>query len=125
MQRVDGVFLALKPIARNVGKNDLHESVFPGERLPIRNQGRGLRAEIGPNQSSMRLDRISRDLHFVLEAGLRVGDVFVGLLGAGSMLVEEPAVIVAAQTALLDESIRGIRPAMGAMAVDQTVSSAQ
>ena len=56
---------------------------------------------------------------------LRLRYVFIRLLGAAAILVEEPAVIVAAYTALLDEPVCQIGAAMRAMPVDQAVSAAQ
>ena len=60
-----------------------------------------------------------------LKCASRLGDVFERLLDAAAVLVEEPAVIVAAQPALLDETIREVGAAMRTMAVDQAESAAQ
>jgi hypothetical protein len=48
MDRVDGVLLALKPVAGYLRQADVHEAVVEGEGLPIRDQGRGLRTQVGP-----------------------------------------------------------------------------
>src|SRR5207249_589691 len=50
MDRVDGVLLALEPVARDLRQHDLYEAVLPGERLPRWHQRRRLRTEVGPQQ---------------------------------------------------------------------------
>src|ERR1017187_997182 len=60
------------------------------------------------------------DTDFVAESGLGLRYVFVGLLEAAAVAIEQPAVIIAAQAALLDESVRHVRAAMRAMAIHQS-----
>src|SRR5690242_6452125 len=125
MQRVDGIFLTLKPVARNFGEHDLDKAVLPGEWFPIGHQRRRLRAEIRPDQARLDLDWIRRDADLVLELRLRRRDVFVWLLRTAAGLIEEPAVIIATQPALLDEAVRQVGPAMRAMPVHQAECAAQ
>src|ERR1700733_15594227 len=125
MQRVDGIFLALEPVAGHVGKNDLHEAVFPGERLPVGYERRGLRPEIGPDEAAARFDGICGDADFLLKARVGLGNVFVGLLEAAAITIEKPAVIIAAQSALLDETVGHVRAAMRAVTADEAEGTAQ
>src|SRR5262245_17668820 len=55
---------------------------------------------------------------------VRVDDVVIGLLDAAAALVHQPAVIVAADAGLLDESIGEVRAPMGAMPVEEPETSA-
>src|SRR3954471_15525377 len=43
MHGIDGVLLGLKPVAGNLGEDDLAESVLPLKRLPVRYKGNGFR----------------------------------------------------------------------------------
>ena len=122
MHRVDRVLLALEPVARDLGDDDLAEAVLPGEELPIRHQRRRLRPEIGPEQPAPFRDRIGLDADLVLEPRLGMRHVLVGLREAASRLVIEPAVIVAAQPALLDIAVGEIGAAMPAMPVEEAVA---
>ena len=120
MHRVDRVLLALEPVARHFRKHDLDEAVLPGERLPVRHQRRRKRAEIGPDQPGSSLHRIGLDVdvaNFMLASGC--ADVLERLRQAVAALVEPPAVIVAAQAALLDDAVGEIGATMRAMPVEQ------
>src|SRR5215467_13402849 len=55
---------------------------------------------------------------------MRVDDVVIGLLDAAAGLVHQPAVVVAADAGLLDESIGEIRAPMGAVPVEEPETSA-
>src|SRR5215813_4259892 len=55
---------------------------------------------------------------------MRVDDVVIGLLDAAAGLVHQPAVVVAADADLLDESIGEIRAPMGAVPVEEPETSA-
>src|SRR5712671_2459159 len=48
MHRVDRVFLALEPIAWNLGLDDLAEAVLPREEFPVRHERPRFGTEIGP-----------------------------------------------------------------------------
>ena len=123
MHRIDGVLLALKPVARHVGEHDFAKAVLPGERLPDRQLRRRQRPEIGEQQAGAFLDRIGLDLAAGLRR-LRTGGVLVGLFEAAAGLVHQPAVIAAADAGLLDPAIGHVGAAMRAMAVDQAVAAA-
>ena len=123
MHRVDGVLLALKPVARHVGEHDLAKAVAPGERLPHRQFRRRQRAQIGEQQAGAFLDRIGLGL----AAGLRrfrIGGVFIGLFEAAAGLVDQPAVIAAADAGLLDPAVGHVGAAVRTVAVDQAVTAA-
>src|SRR6185312_2570280 len=119
MHRVDRVLLALHPVARDFRNHDLGKAVLPGERLPVRHQRRGKRAEIGPDQPGMLAHRIRFDPDARFHVGVGMGHVLVRLGDARAFLVIKPAVIVAAQAALLDEAIGHVGAAMAAMPVDE------
>src|SRR6185503_17238346 len=51
---IDGVLLALEPVARHFRENDLHETVPPVKRLPIRQERRWFGPKIGPEQAGQR-----------------------------------------------------------------------
>ena len=125
MHRVDRIFLALEPVARDLGEHDLAEAVRPGEELPIRHQRTRLRAEIGPEQPAPLLDRVGFDADFVAQPPLRVRHVLVGLRQAGAVGIVEPAVIVAAQPAFFDIAVAEIGAAMPAMAVEKPEPAAE
>ena len=123
VHRIDGVLLALKPVARHVGEHDLAKAVAPGERLPHRQFRRRQRAQIGEQQAGAFLDRIGLGL----AAGLRrfrTGGVLVGLFEAAAGLVHQPAVIAAADAGLLDPAIGHVGAAVRTVAVDQAVPAA-
>ena len=124
MHRVDGVLLALEPVARHVGEHDLAKAVLPGERLPDRHLRRRLRTHVGPQQPAHFAHRIGLDLAAGLRR-LRIGGVLVGLLDAGAGLVEAPAVVAAADAAVLDPAVGHVGAAVRAMPVDQAERAAQ
>jgi len=55
---------------------------------------------------------------------VRVDDIVIGLLDAAPALVHQPAVVVAADASLLDESMGEVRAAVGAVALEQPETSA-
>src|SRR5262245_29482148 len=99
MNRVDGIFLALKPVARNFSKHDLAKTVLPCKRFPVRNEWRRIRSQVRPNQTGSRGNRVRLDAHLVFESRLRRGDIVVWLLHTLPGLIEAPAVVIASQPA--------------------------
>src|SRR5262249_2240518 len=95
------------------------------KRLPIWNEGSRFGPEVGPDQAGMRLDRIGLDANLIFEAGVLRADIIVRLLDTPPRFVEQPAVIITPQTALLDETIREIGTAMRALPVDETERTLQ
>src|SRR5262249_42783503 len=59
-----------------------------------------------------------------LEARLGVGDVLERLLQAAAGLVEQPAVIAAAEPAVFHEAVAHVGPTVWAMPVDEPVAAA-
>src|SRR5258707_6321659 len=119
MHGVAGVFLALKPIAGNVGEDHFAEAVLPGERLPDRQLRYRLRPHIGPEEPGAFLHRISLGRTAILGARARIDGVVIGLLDATPAFVHQPAVIVASDAGLLDESLGEILAPSPAMSVEQ------
>src|SRR5688572_30551934 len=117
----DRVFLALKPIACYFRKHDLAETVLPREALPVRNERSRLRSKISPDQPRLFLDAIRLDPDLVLEPCSRCRNIVVGLFDAVAVLPEQPAVIVAPQSAGFNVSVREIGPPVCALAVDEAV----
>ena len=89
--------------------------------VPSPQLGRGQRTEIGPEQPLFRLHDISGDLHTSLEPPRWVDFLFERLFNASPMHVVAPAVIVAAQTCVLDVAIGEISAAMRAMPIEQSI----
>src|ERR1700678_2519604 len=108
MHGIDGVFLALEPVARHHGEHDLHEAVIPAEWLPVRQQRCRIGPQIGPDQARLRRHAIGLDADLIAEAYFRCVGVLEWLLAACTGFVEPPAMIAAAQAALLDDAVRQI-----------------
>src|ERR1700738_4398507 len=125
MHRVDRVLLALEPVARDLGLDDLAETVRPREEFPIRHQRPRLRPEIRPYEAAQFGDRVGLDVDSIPEPSLGIRDILIGLREAASRLVIEPAVIVAAQPVRFDIAIAEIGAAVPAMPVDEAPASAE
>ena len=121
MHRVDRVLLRLEPVARHLREHDLHETVLPRERLPVGEERRGPRAEIGPEKPGFFLHRIGRSADSFLQPSLRIEFLLERLLDALASFVVHPAVIVASQAAFLDVAVGEVRRAVPAMPRDQAV----
>ena len=124
MNGIDGVFLALKPVARNVREHDFAKAVGPSERFPHRQFRRRLRSEIGEQQSCAFLHRIGLGVTAGLR-WLRARGILIGLFEAAAGLVDEPAVIAAADAVFLDPAVGHVGAAVRTMPVDQAVTAAQ
>src|SRR5262249_42990772 len=125
VDRIAGIFLALKPVARHVGENDFAKAVRPRERLPHRQLGRRQRPHIGPQQARQLAHRISPGAATLLGAVTRVGDILVRLLDASTCMVHEPAMVAAADALSFDPSVGEVRTSMRAMTVDESVAATQ
>ena len=119
MHGVTGILLALKPVAGDIGKNDLAKAVLPGERLPDRQLGDRLRSHIGPKEPGAFLHRIGFGRAALLGPRARVDGVVIGLLDATAGLVHQPAVIVAADSGFLDETVGEVGAPVRAVPVEQ------
>ena len=62
MDGVDRILLALKPIARHTGDDDLNKAILPREGLPVGQLWRRGLAKISPNQSPLHLGGVGLDL---------------------------------------------------------------
>src|SRR5262249_35752130 len=121
MHRVDGVLLALEPVARNLGEDDLDEAVPPRERLPGRDEGRRKGPQVGPQKPGLGLHRIGLETDLVLEPRYGMRYRLEWLLDPPARVVPPPAVIVTAQPAGFDPAVRQVGATMRAVAVDQAV----
>src|SRR5438034_482328 len=124
VDRVDGVLLALEPVARDLGEHDLLVAPL-AEEVPVGHERRGRGAEVRPEQPRLRLDGIGRGLDLVLEARLGARDLLERLVQARARAVEEPAVVVAAQAALLRNAVAESGAPVRAVAVEQAVAAAR
>src|SRR5262249_33501458 len=118
---IDRVLLVLEPVAGNLGEDDLHEAVLPRERLPGRHQRRGRRPEVGPEEPGLRFDRVVLDANAVLEPSIRMGRFLEWLLKAPARVIPEPAVVVAAEPAVLDPAVGEIGAPVRAGTIDEAV----
>ena len=117
---VDGVLLALEPVARQVGDGDVADGVVVGQLLPAGEQRRGLRAHVREDESAELLHGVARDLHLLLEAPVRVHRLLEGLLDALAGLVHHPSVVHAAQAMLFGDAVGKVDAAVGAEALDES-----
>ncbi len=125
MHGVAGVLLTLEPIARDLGEHDLAEAVLPVEWLPDRQLRCRQRPHIGPEQPHAFLHRIGARPATLLGARARIDEVVIRLLDAAPGLVHQPAVIVAANAALLDEAVAEIGAAMRTLPIEQPETAAE
>src|SRR5579863_7494534 len=105
VDRIDRIFLALKPVARDLRHDDLTKAILEIEQFPIRQLRRWKRPEIGPDQAGVHLHRVGSNADLVLVFGLRNNRILEWHLDALAGLVIGPAVIVAANAAFLDKTI--------------------
>src|SRR5689334_18504378 len=117
VDRVDGVFLALEPVARNFAEDDLDKSVTPGEWFPHRNFGRRAWAHICPQEPSLLFNGVRLDSDALFEVRVRMRNFLEWLMDARAGLVELPTVVIAANAAVLHPAVRHIRAAMRAMSI--------
>ena len=82
-------------------------------------QRRRLRAHVREDETAVRLHRVARDLHLLLEAAVRVDGLLKRLLDALAGLVHHPAVVHAAQAVLLRYAIGEIDATVRAGALDE------
>src|SRR6185437_8452061 len=120
VDRVDRVLLALEPVARDLG--DRYLLVAPRvEAVPVRQFRRRVRAEVRPQQASLFLHRVGVDADLVAEAPLGVPCLLERLVQAPAGVLEEPAVVVAAQAAVFHEAVRHVRAPVRTVPVDEAV----
>ncbi len=115
---IDGILLCLQPIARELGDRNVADRLVPDERPPSREQRRRTRPHIDEDQAA-ELGGLVR-LHGALltKATARLDDVLEGLLDAGAVHRELPAVVLAADAVGLDDTVGEAGAAVRAVAVD-------
>ena len=100
--RVDGVLHDLQPVARQHRVADVADAVHH-VRLVARQLGGRVVADVGPHHAAQRLGLAGLDAHPLAERRRRVGlGEDVDALAVG---VELPAVVAAAQAAVLDDAV--------------------
>ena len=116
MNGVHGVLHALEPVAGDDGGADLPVHVVLDEQVPVGDQGGRVRAEVGPDEAGVVLDRVGLGHDAVLEGAVRgLGGHLQTLAG----LVEEPAVVGAAETVLFGDAVEEVDAAVGAGLLDE------
>ena len=120
MQRIEGVFLTLKPVAGQLRDADFAHRVVPGQLFPPRKQRRRLRAKVGEQQAAELLNRVAGYSDFLFESAVGPDRLLEGLLNALAGLVVEPAVIHAAQAVLLGDAVGEVDTPVSAKAVYET-----
>src|SRR5487761_1107873 len=120
VDRIDRVLLALEPVAWDLGNGYLLVAARV-KPIPVRQQRRLLWPHVDPEQASFLLYLVCLNANLVLEAALWMPCLFKRLIKASSGVVEEPAVVIAAQPALLDEAVRQVRTAVRTMLVHKPV----
>ena len=125
VHRIDRVLLALEPVARHLAGDDLLEAIAPGERLPDRQFRHRVRSHIGPQQSRHLAHRIGRARAFLPQRRGGIERVLERLLDAASVLVHQPAMIVAANAGFLDEPVRQVGAPVRTMPAEQAILAAE
>ena len=125
MDRIDGIFLALEPIAVDIGKDDLGKAVFPVEGFVIRQQRCRVGPHISPEKPRHGLHLVGLDFDLPTQFALGIDGIFIRLVNAVAVLVPQPAMVIAAQPAFLDITVGQIGAAVRAVTVDEPVGAAQ
>src|SRR6185437_4450742 len=99
MMLIDTVFHSLQEITVDQARGKRTHAVFSHQYVPARQQRRGIRADVGENNSSELLSFVSFLPDAILKCALRW---LAGCLENLSINVVEPAVIAAAQAAVFD-----------------------
>src|ERR1700722_4531771 len=117
---IDRVLLALEPVARDLRDGYLLEAarVIP---VPVGQQRRRLGPQVNPKEAGFLLYLVRLDANLVPETTLRMQCLLKRLMKASAGVVEQPAVVIAAQAALLDEAVRQVRAPVRAVLVDEPV----
>src|SRR5262249_12688069 len=117
-RQVYRVLLALEPVARQHGENELDEGPRSVEGSPIRDQWRRIRAEIGPQQPRLLLHRVRGELD-ALERWLWLQR----LVQAAARPVVEPAVAHAPQPVAFDAAMTEVGATMSAVAAKEPIAA--
>jgi hypothetical protein len=89
--------------------------------VPVRQQRRRRGPQVDPDQASFLPHLVRLDANLVLEAALWMPRLLKRLMKATSGMVEQPAVVIAAQAPFLDEAVRQVRAAVRTMPVHKPV----
>src|SRR5438093_492043 len=113
---VQGVLHALHPVAGDHRDADVAPDVVHHQKVPPRQQGSGLGAEVGEHEAAELLDRIGRRPHAVLEGA-------AGKLGrhldAAPLAVEHPAVVAASEAVCFGDAVAQRHPTVRTALADQ------
>ena len=122
---VDGVFLALKPVAGHFRDDHLAKAIGPRKGLPVGQQRHRLRPHIRPQNAALGLHRVGLDADAIFGLALGINRVFIGLRNAAPCFIKVPPVVIAAQAFGLDHAITQVGAAVGALPIHQAIGAAQ
>ena len=121
MHGIGRVVHALYPIARQRIDLDRAIKIIAHQQVPARQERHRRRTHIGPDEAAERLARIGLDLDLLFVAQLGMREILERHLDAIALQVERPAVIGAAQAAILGNAVFERHAAMRASVVDEAV----
>src|SRR5207249_7799373 len=108
----------LQPATGQVRDGDVPYRVVPHQRPPARQQRRRFWAHVDKDEPAEFLGLVSADAALSAEVVLRVCGVLEWLLDAAAAGVEFPAVVLAADTVVLDHAVSEAGAAVRAVLVD-------
>src|SRR6185312_5487512 len=117
MHGIGRVVHALHPVAGQRIDLDRAIEIVAHEQIPARQQWHRRRTHIGPDEAAERLAGIGLDLDLFFVAQLGMREIFEGHLDAIALRIEHPAVIGAAQAAILGNAVFQRHAAMRAAVV--------
>ena len=113
---VERVVHALEPVAGELHRDDPALDVVPLEEVPAREHGRRRRPHVREDDARLLLDGVRLDADLVLELGaFRLGRLVDALPG----LIEDPAVVGAADAVLFRYAVGEVGLAVGARRLDE------
>src|SRR5262245_22154033 len=115
---IQGVLLALQPATGQVRDGNVPDRVVPHQRTPARQQRRRRRAHVDEDEPAEFLGLVGADTALVAEVVLRVRGVLEWLLDAAAAGVKLPAVVLAADTVVLDHAVGEAGAAVRAVLID-------
>src|SRR5262249_50912338 len=121
---IQGVLLALQPATGQVRDGDVPYRVVPHQRTPSWQQRDRRRAHVDEDESGEFLGLVGADAAFVAEVVFRVRGILERLLDTAAARVEFPAVVLAADTIILDHAISEAGAAMRTVLVDDAEMAA-
>ena len=121
VDRVHRVLHYLQIVAWQDRHADIPVDVVPNQQVPTGQQGNWQRPQIGEYQAAQFLHRVSGGGYFVFEGLERVLFSFIGLIQATAFVVEEPAMIRAAQSVIVGHAVDQVYFSVWALVADESI----